>query len=476
MGRKLGLGKLNRKTLEELVLKHLPIAVAGLDSSQLPHVEDAVISVNPAIGVPTEALGFFAFHYAASNVAVSMAKPLHATFTLLLPPGFESEDLEVITREFGREAKRYGVSVVAGHTATYKGVEQPLAVTTVIGRRIRAPRKPVPGDKVLVVGEVAAESLWLLSLAGKAEVEEEFWRQLTPLPAALRLAHAEGVKLMHDVSEGGLLGALIEVSEYCHIRIDIKREELPLHPGVAKLVGEALSAPSYGCLVAIVDDEAIDEVLQLCREEGFSCAAIGEVSAGGGVYVDGVRREAAERGWIDELYGEFSSADPVLASLEAALKKLEKTEETVKLIPEVGMNMVYARRNAEHVEDVAGLSGRVVKSLGKPKVCGKVVYGGSRHLALVALEAARRSRFRAAVNMKAGRSILAALEKLGLEVEEVPMGEGGACPVASYIARTGKICRAYFHPGALGVEPSVVLLGRDPWELVEFLKEVARLA
>ncbi|RLE93058.1 MAG: hydrogenase assembly protein HupF, partial [Thermoprotei archaeon] len=143
MGRKLGLGKLNRKTLEELVLKHLPIAVAGLDSSQLPHVEDAVISVNPAIGVPTEALGFFAFHYAASNVAVSMAKPLHATFTLLLPPGFESEDLEVITREFGREAKRYGVSVVAGHTATYKGVEQPLAVTTVIGRRIRAPRKPV---------------------------------------------------------------------------------------------------------------------------------------------------------------------------------------------------------------------------------------------------------------------------------------------------------------------------------------------
>ena len=475
MERNLGLGKLNKKSLEKLVLRHLPVLGASLDSSPLPHVEDAIISVNPAIGVPAEALGFFAFHYAASNVAVSMAKPLYATFTLLLPPGFESEDLEVITREFGREAKRYGVSVVAGHTATYKGVEQPLAVTTVIGRRIRAPRKPMPGDKVLVVGEVAAESLWLLSLAGKAKVEEEFWRQLTPLSAALRLTHVEEVKLMHDVSEGGLLGALIEVSEYFSIRIDIKREELPLHPGVAKLVGEALSAPSYGCLVAIVDGEAVDEVLQLCREEEFSCAAIGEVSAGNGVYVDGVRREAAGRGWVDELYGEFSSADPVLASLEAALKKLEKTEETVKLIPEVGMNIVYARRNAEHAEDVAGLSGRVVKSLGKPRVCGKVVYGGSRHLALVALEAACRSGFRAAVNMKAGRNVLAALEKLGLEVEDVPMEEGGICPVASYIARTGRICRAYFHPGALGVEPSVVLLGRDPWELVELLKEVARL-
>ena len=476
MERNLGLGKLNKKYLEKLVLKHLPVLGAGLDSSPLPYVEDAIISVNPAIGVPTEALGFFAFHYAASNIAVSMAKPLYATFTVLLPPGFKGEDLEVITREFGCEARRYGVSVVAGHTATYKGVEQPLVVTTMIGRRIRAPRKPSAGDKVLVVGEVAAESLWLLSLAGKAEVKEEFWRQLTPLPAALRLTHVEGVKLMHDVSEGGLLGALIEVSEHCHIRIDIKREELPLHPGVAKLVSEVLSAPSYGCLLAIVNGETVDEVLQLCREEGFSCAAVGEISAGDGVYVDNVRREAAERGWIDELYGEFSSADPVLASLKAALRKLEKIGEAVKLIPEVGMNMVYARRSAEHVEDVAGLSGRVVKSLGKPRVCGEVVYGGSRHLALVALEAARRSEFRAAVNIRAGSSVLAALKKLGLEVEKVPMEEGGTCPVASYIARTGRICRAYFHPGALGVEPSVVLLGRDPWELVELLKEVAKLA
>ena len=51
--------------------------------------------------------------------------------------------------------------------------------------------------------------------------------------------------------------------------------------------------------------------------------------------------------------------------------------------------MVYSKPYANSFGDVAGLSGRVVVSLGRPKVCGETIYGGSKHLASVILEAVK---------------------------------------------------------------------------------------
>ena len=59
----LGLGKLERRVLEPLLRKYLPGRVYSLDANPLD--EEHVIATNPALGVPLETLGFFAFHYTA---------------------------------------------------------------------------------------------------------------------------------------------------------------------------------------------------------------------------------------------------------------------------------------------------------------------------------------------------------------------------------------------------------------------------
>ena len=61
----------------------------------------------------------------------------------------------------GDEAKKYGVIVTAGQTATYYGLEIPLLTSTCIGEEIRPPSKPVNGDRVLIIGEVGGEAVWL---------------------------------------------------------------------------------------------------------------------------------------------------------------------------------------------------------------------------------------------------------------------------------------------------------------------------
>lgn len=177
----------------------------------------------------------------------------------------------------------------------------------------------------------------------------------------------------------------------------------------------------------------------------------------------------------DKLYERFRPRDEVLDPLREALKALEEREEVSGLIPQVGVNMVYARPCAASVGDVAGLSGRVVVSMGRPKVCGEVVYGGSMHLASVVLAALRLNpAVRAAVNIRGGWDIVEALRTMGLRVLVLPPeATGDACPVTTYIREAVELWDAYAHPGAFGIEPTTTLIGETPGHLLETLIELA---
>jgi hydrogenase maturation factor len=302
--RHLKLGKLSLEELRHLVFPHLPLkAEPGLDGGFLTLRGEAAVAHAPSIGVPLETLGFFAFHYAASNVAALFARPRYLVIGIYLPPESPEEHLRIIAEGLGTEARRYGVSVVGGHTATYRGLELPMVTVTCIGERIRTPEKAEVGDLITVVGRVGGESLWLKALTqGRREWR---WRRLKPLPALLRLQGVEGVRLLHDVSEGGVKGALLEIAEALGLRLDVDSRRFPYEEGIEKLGVDPLKAPSYGVLIAILNPEAAEEASEACREANYPLNIVGEVGMGLGAYVDGVKVERLERTEIDSLYGSF---------------------------------------------------------------------------------------------------------------------------------------------------------------------------
>lgn len=471
--RRLRLGKLSLEELRRLVFPNLLKAEPGLDGGVLRLKGEAVVAHAPAIGVPIETLGFFAFHYAASNVAALFAKPRYLIVGIYLPPDSEEEELQTIVEGLGSEAEKYDVEIIAGHTATYRGLELPLVSATCIGERIRKPRRVEVGDLIAIAGRVGGEGLWLKALS--EGLRDDRWRRLTPLPALLGLQEVEGVKLLHDVSEGGLRGALYEISEAHNLRLEVDSSRIPLEGGVEELGVEPLTAPSYGVLIALMDPEGVEEASKSCIKAGYPLTIIGEVGEGRGAYIDGVEIKGLERTEIDELYGIAVGVDEIISTLKRNFKRLEGEPKVAALIPEVGLNMVYARRGAETIEEVAGLSGRVVVSLGKPRVCGEITYGGSRHLAYVVLEAMRiNPQIRAAINIRGGEDIAEALREMGLKVKYLPAEAGGPCPVAEYLKRGEVIHDAYIHPGAVGIEATTVLLGREPGEIVDVILRLAR--
>lgn len=301
----LGLGKVSREVLERSVFPHLPLAdTPRLDGGVIRCQGEVVVAHSPSIGVPLESLGFFAFHYAASNVAARFARPKHLVTGLYLPVGSEERDLETIARGLGGEARRYGVTVVAGQTATYAGIEAPFVTATCLGERVGPPVAPAPGDAVHVVGEVGGEATWLKELSMGGAGDE--WKGFTPLPIMLRLQGIDGVTLMHDVSEGGVKRALLEVSEALGVRLDVAVYDVRLAEGVLSLDEDPLRLPTYGAMVALARSGAGEAVEMACAELGVPCSMVGVVEAGEGLVVDGKAVGRLDRVDLDWLYGSFT--------------------------------------------------------------------------------------------------------------------------------------------------------------------------
>jgi len=469
----LGLGKVSREIFERSVLPFIPFdKELELDGATVKLTDRTVISHSPSIGVPLEALGFFAFHYAACNVACRFGRPTHMITGIYLPLRTREADLRTIAKGLGDEARKYGVKIAAGQTATYYGLEIPFVSTTCLGEQTRIPRRPQEGDVVLLVGEVGGEAVWLTSLSRGGS--NEMWRNLTALQTILALGELEGVKLLHDVSEGGVKGALGEVLRNLGVSLSFNSADVAYARGARKLKQDLLRAPTYGTIIAIVDLNSAGDIIGKCSDRGVKVSRLGSLRSGSGLIVDGMRVEEGARIKMDEIYGSFRKLDELEDSVSHALEEIELLKGAEKLIPQVGLNLVYSKLDPMGPLDVVGLNGRVIVSKGKPKACGEVEYGGSRFLASVIVEAQHRDpRLRAAIALRGGDDIADVLRDIGLNVVDLPpenIVEG--CPVARFLFSGGNIADAYSHPGAFGIEPTTTILSTTPESLIETLREL----
>jgi predicted fused transcriptional regulator/phosphomethylpyrimidine kinase/hydrogenase maturation factor len=463
----------SREVFERSVLPFIPLnGRLELDGATVNLTDYTVVSHSPSIGVPLESLGFFAFHYAATNVACRFGKPRQIIAGIYLPLRAVEDDLRTIVMGLGEEARKYGVVVAAGQTATYYGLELPLVSSTCLGEQVREAESPRAGDAVLIAGEVGGEAVWLKELS--SGVGGDAWRRFTALPTALRLQKLQGVRLLHDVSEGGVDGALLELLGSLGLGLSFRSSDLVYAEGVGVLGEDILRAPSYGAIIVVVDSGAVDEVKTVCMEIGVPVSVLGRFNSGVGLTVDGASVAERKRVGLDELYGSFRKLDERESAVDEALREIERMEGAAWLIPEVGLNMVYAKPDPSSPLNVAALNGRVVNSRGKPKVCGEVEYGGSTFLASVIVEVQRRApSLKAAVVVRGGEEVADALLAMGKTVMDLPpetVGEG--CPVTRFLAAGGKLTDAYSHPGAFGVEPTTTIIAETPEALLEVLRGI----
>jgi hydroxymethylpyrimidine/phosphomethylpyrimidine kinase len=172
-----------------------------------------------------------------------------------------------------------------------------------------------------------------------------------------------------------------------------------------------------------------------------------------------------------------------LEEVWAAAKLLVAEPRFAKLLPEVGSNIVMALPGARRISDIVGLSGRIVRVGGRPKLTGYPELGGSEHVANIVLTAMRHdSKIRAGLNIRFSDEILRSCRKLGLRVvgfdrsKEPRSVKTMIWGTEQAIKKAGRVPDVIFDRGAPGKEAMIRLLGASPIEVAGLALSIARNA
>ncbi|MFC4439326.1 MULTISPECIES: AIR synthase family protein [Natrialbaceae] len=319
------LGKIDRQFFERRIAPNLgadreDVALGpshGVDFGVLDVGGQALVtatdplSILPEIGL--ERAARFALDLVLADVAVSGIPPSHLSICFTLPETMSDDEFATVWETIHAGCADLGVAVATGHTARYSGQTHPwvgAATAMAVGEHddVVRPDGAREGDRLLLTTGPAVESVGLLSTlfpdqlalpdATIADARERL-EEVHCVRDALTAAAAGPVTAMHDVTEGGLAGALNEMAAGADARFAVDRAAVPMRPGVAEVCShleiDPWAATSCGSLVIAVDPSGVDAVREALEARETVAAEIGRVEASeddrGTVVVDGERLE-----------------------------------------------------------------------------------------------------------------------------------------------------------------------------------------
>jgi hydroxymethylpyrimidine kinase/phosphomethylpyrimidine kinase len=172
----------------------------------------------------------------------------------------------------------------------------------------------------------------------------------------------------------------------------------------------------------------------------------------------------------------------VIDELANAVDQLTSTKNFEKLIPESQSNIVYAIPNANNIDDVAGVNGRIVKAGDRSVPTSGIKFGASRHVASSILEYMKTNQLvRSALNIKNEKRILDKCNRLfrvthyerKWEPKTIKNREGRSISwgVSTALSKNPDADIIY-HTGDMGKEPMIIIFGQNPQEVVNKVKSI----
>ena len=322
-------GKISEAILKRSVLKQLHIENAatvvassiGEDCGavKLEKACQVAISSDPIFGDldDPKALAERTVLRAINNLAAAGATPLGLSMVVLLPTSAKEPQLRKLMEELERAAKAFSMDILSGHTEVTRSVSQCIVMVTAMGKANEVVRTSgvKPGMDIVVSKWIALSGTLQLLERKKEALREHFSQPFLnqakklevclPILSEAAVAVSSGVSAMHDVSEGGIFGALWDMAEASGVGLEIDLKKIPIRQETVEIC-EYLGVNPYklvsgGCLLMATEDG-----LGLVRElenQGIPCALIGKATHGNDrVLINEDERRFLETPQKDEIY------------------------------------------------------------------------------------------------------------------------------------------------------------------------------
>lgn len=280
--------------------------------------EVLVFSTDPITGADKMA-GFFAVHITANDLATAGAEPVGILTSIILPPDTEEPALRRLMKEMEEACDELKIEILGGHTEVSDVVNRPLITVTGVGKVKRdallATGGLQAGDELvmtkwaglegsaILAGEKREELLRTLP-AELIDTAADFLKQLSVVPEA-RIAAEHGACAMHDVTEGGIFGALWEMGAASGVGITVDLPKIPVRQETIEIC-EVFDINPYllissGCL--LIGCRQGNLLVEKLGEAGVAAAVIGRVTEGNDRIVrNGEEVRFLEPAGSDEIY------------------------------------------------------------------------------------------------------------------------------------------------------------------------------
>ena len=263
--------------------------------------EEILVIKSDPITFATDAIGHYAVLINANDIATSGAIPRWFLTTLLFPSGVTASSIRQVMHELESACRRWSITLCGGHTEITDAVTRPvisgMLAGTVTKNRLIDKRNIKPGDNVLLTKAVAVEGTAIiarefgdrLGVLGMTESDIETCKQflfsISILEEAQIARDYGGVSAMHDITEGGLATALMELSIAGKHRIRVNMDRIPIFPQTKKictLLGiDPMGLIGSGSLLICSRKNETETLMDSIADAGIDIARIGEVLESG---------------------------------------------------------------------------------------------------------------------------------------------------------------------------------------------------
>lgn len=299
------IGKLPEPVLIRSVLKEIKhrrdeILVGpavGQDCAVLKVKEGEVLvfSSDPITGTVKD-IGSHSVHITANDLAASGAEPVGIMITILLTPDTEEAQLKEMMRGVEAACSQLNMEVMGGHTEITDVVKQPLISLTGVGKvkesEVLTTASVKPGQDIVITKWIGLEGT---SIAAKereekllsrfapsfVETAKGFDKYLSVVPEA-QIAKEWGATAMHDITEGGVFGALWEFGSGSGVGLDIDLKKIPIRQETVE-VCEVLGLNPYilmssGSMMIAADDGY--GLVRKLSQAGIPASVVGKATDG----------------------------------------------------------------------------------------------------------------------------------------------------------------------------------------------------
>ena len=277
------------------------VSVVNLPGGLAMALTSDPLSLIPSLGLQESA--WLSVHLMANDMGTTGFAPMYAQMVLNLPTSLSQTNFATYWGFIHQYCDEIGVAITGGHTGNIEGQNSTIAgggtmLLTAPAKNILLSRNAKEGDLIIVTKECAISSSAILAMSFPETVKQKLGKevyddgcglfyQTSSLPDALAATANEEpykeVSAMHDVTEGGVLGAVYEMAIASGNGVLVINELIPVKNTGQQICSLFGIDPRYsigaGSMVMAVNKQYAESVLKRLQRKNISGTVIGEFTA-----------------------------------------------------------------------------------------------------------------------------------------------------------------------------------------------------